>query len=176
MILLNLYVTFRVIAKERKTAAMNQVLEEIDTIASEQESMPPALENGYSETGVRVANLKAFFRKHSSPLYEHAETIVKTSDKYGLDYRLIPAIAMQESTLCRAIPNNSHNCWGWGIYGNTVTRFPSYDVAIDTVARGLKKNYIDRGLITASQIMAVYTPSSNGSWARAVNSVMQYLE
>lgn len=176
LILINLYVTFRVIAKERRTTAMNQVLEEIDAIASEQEKIPTVTENGYSDTGARIANLKSFFRKHNSPLYEHAEFIVKAADKYELDYRLIPAIAMQESTLCRAIPNNSHNCWGWGIYGNKVTRFSSYDEAIETVSKGLKKNYIDRGLVTTAQIMAVYTPSSNGSWARAVNSVMQYLE
>jgi hypothetical protein len=83
---------------------------------------------------------------------------------------------MQESGVCRVIPHNSYNCWGWGIYGNTITRFSSYEEAIDTVAAGLKKNYIDKGLITASAIMAKYTPSSNGSWAHGVNTFLKVIE
>ncbi|MDP2363197.1 MAG: hypothetical protein Q8M94_05445 [Ignavibacteria bacterium] len=124
----------------------------------------------------RVANLKAFFRKYNSPLYNEAEVIVEVSDEYKFDYRLLPAIAMQESNLCRVIPHDSHNCWGWGIYGTTVTRFDSYEEAIRTVAKGIKKNYIDHGLITASMIMSKYTPSSNGSWAYGVNTFLKALE
>ena len=124
----------------------------------------------------RVANLKSFFRKYNSPLYDYAELIVKTSDKYHFDYRLLPAIAMQESNLCRYIPEGSHNCWGWGIYGNTVTKFSSYEEAIETVAKGIKENYLDKGLVTASKIMEKYTPSSNGSWAYGVNTFIRALE
>lgn len=124
----------------------------------------------------RIAVLKAFFRKYESPLYDHAGFIVKVSDEYGLDYRLLPAISMQESTACKFIPHNSHNCWGWGIYGNKVTRFSSYPEAIETIAKGIKTGYIDKGLTTPEQIMAKYTPSSNGSWARGVSTVLGVLE
>lgn len=124
----------------------------------------------------RTSNLKVFFRKYNSPLYNSAETIVEVSDKYGFDYRLIPAIAMQESNLCTYIPEDSYNCWGWGIYGSTVTKFDSYDEAIETVAKGLKTHYIDKGLITASAIMQKYTPSSNGSWAHGVNTFLKALQ
>lgn len=124
----------------------------------------------------RVANLKAFFRKYNSPLYDYAEKIVEVSDKYQFDYRLIPAIAMQESNLCKYIPENSYNCWGWGIYGDQVLRFKDYNEAIETVGKGLKTHYIDKGLITASAIMKKYTPSSNGSWAFGVNTFLKALE
>jgi hypothetical protein len=124
----------------------------------------------------RVANLKNFFRKYNSPLYDEAEYIVEVSDRYQFDYRLLPAIAMQESNLCKFIPDNSHNCWGWGIYGTTVTKFPSYKEAIETVAKGIKRDYIDKGLVTASAIMQKYTPSSNGSWAHGVNTFLKMLE
>ncbi len=127
-------------------------------------------------TDGRVANLKNFFRKYNSPLYQYSELIVAVSDKYGFDYRLLPAIAMQESNLCKYIPDNSHNCWGWGIYGNLVTKFSSYEEAIETVAKGIKENYINKGLVTASSIMQKYTPSSNGSWARGVNTFLRALE
>lgn len=139
------------------------------------------LSGGYTKTEIkpgdaRAANLKAFLRKYNSDLYNHAEKIIEVSDKYEFDYRLLPAIAMQESNLCRLIPENSYNCWGWGIYGTTITRFDSYDDAIETVARGIKKNYIDQGLVTASAIMAKYTPSSKGSWQHGVNTFMKALE
>lgn len=127
-------------------------------------------------TDGRIANLKAFFRKYNSPLYSYAEKIVEVSDKYQFDYRLLPAIAMQESNLCRVIPENSYNCWGWGIYGTTVTRFDSYDEAIETIAKGIKKHYIDQGLVTASAIMKKYTPPSQGSWAHGVNTFLKALE
>ncbi|MEM4260652.1 MAG: hypothetical protein QXG00_05440 [Candidatus Woesearchaeota archaeon] len=124
----------------------------------------------------RAANLKSFFRKYNSPLYDYSSLIISTADKYQFDYRLLPAIAMQESNLCKYIPENSFNCWGWGIYGDTVTKFSSYEEAIETVSKGIKKNYIDKGLITASSIMAKYTPSSNGSWAHGVNTFLRMLE
>jgi len=124
----------------------------------------------------RVANLKAFFRKYNSPLYDYAEKIIQEADKYHFDYRLLPAIAMQESNLCRVIPDNSYNCWGWGIYGSTITKFESYNEAIEVVSRGIKKNYIDQGLVTASAIMKKYTPSSPGTWSHGVNTFLRALE
>lgn len=124
----------------------------------------------------RIANLKSFFRKNNSPLYDYADKIVEISDKYKFDYRLLPAIAMQESSLCRVIPDDSHNCWGWGIYGTTVTRFNSYDEAIEAVGKGIKEHYIDKGLVTASAIMKKYTPPSSGSWAYGVNTFLKALE
>jgi len=124
----------------------------------------------------RSRNLKAFLRKYNSVLYEYTDKIIEVSDKYQFDYRLLPAIAMQESNLCRVIPDNSYNCWGWGIYGTTVTRFDSYDDAIETVGKGIKEHYIDEGLVTASAIMKKYTPPSQGSWQYGVNSFMKALE
>ena len=124
----------------------------------------------------RVANLKSFFRKHNSPLYDFADKIVEVSDRYQFDYRLLPAIAMQESNLCRVIPENSFSCWGWGIYGTTVTRFDTYDEAIETIGKGIKDHYIDKGLVTASAIMNKYTPSSKGSWQYGVNTFLKALE
>ena len=60
----------------------------------------------------------------------------------GFDYRLLPAIAMQESTLCRSIPVDSHNCWGWGIYGDKVMLIPQFkfpDCRAEAILIKLKK-------------------------------------
>ena len=178
----NLILIKKIISQSKKEAQIENLLSEIGEIKSNpfsNSAFPQVLGAYQGEIQVadgRVANLKHFFRKYNSPLYDYAELIVSVSDKYGFDYRLLPAIAMQESNLCRYIPENSHNCWGWGIYGDQVLRFSSYEEAIETVAAGIKKEYIDKGLLTASKIMEKYTPSSPGTWARGVNAFLRMLE
>lgn len=184
LITLNLLIITKISAQSKRLAVMRYIIdaigEQYDTQKQFSNSAAPLVLGEYTAEikagDGRVANLKSFFRKYNSPLYNYAELIVKMSDAYQFDYRLLPAIAMQESNLCKYVPDDSHNCWGWGIYGSTVTKFSSYDEAIETVARGIKKNYIDKGLITASMIMEKYTPSSNGSWAHGVNTFLRILE
>jgi len=151
-------------------------LELISLISTEQEKTTTEILTEFKTQDIRIANLKFFFRKYESVLYDKSEFIVKMADQYKLDYRLIPAIAMQESGLCKHIYEGSHNCWGWGIYGDKVTRFDSYEEAIETISRGLKKNYIDKGLVTAEDIMRKYTPPSTGSWAFGVNFFLKIID
>lgn len=125
---------------------------------------------------VRIDIVKQFFAKYKSPLEPFASNVVNDADKYGLDYRLIPAIAMQESNLCQKIIADSFNCWGFGIYGKKVTRFESYPEAIDTITRTLVNNYVAGGLDTPEEIMKKYTPSSDGTWAYSVNYFMNLLQ
>ena len=142
-------------------------------------ALPPAsgtLKASINRKDARIAVVKDFFKRYKSDLYDHAEEVIKAADKYDVDFRLIPAIAMQESNLCKKAPKNSFNCWGFGIYGKKVTRFSNYSEAIDTVTKTLAKNYIARGLETPEQIMTKYTPGSNGSWAKSVNHFMDQLE
>lgn len=124
----------------------------------------------------RLEILTKFFRKYNSELLPHAETIIKTADKYSLDYRLIPAIAMQESNLCKKAPKDSYNCWGFGIYGNNLKRFTSYPRAIEAVSKTLASDYIGQGLDEPSEIQKKYTPSNDGSWSRSVNQFMAELQ
>ncbi len=124
----------------------------------------------------RIEIVRQFLAKYNSPLEGYATDIVQIADKYDLDFRLIPAIAMQESNLCKKIPTGSHNCWGFGIYGTKVTRFENYPEAIETVTKTLATKYKQRGLITPDEIMSMYTPSSDGSWARSVNHFMAKMQ
>jgi hypothetical protein len=183
-LIINIKVSRALVDYEKKKQSSQEVLLEIAQLKNDlaqfkysvlsANTKSPEVEVGLADN--RVANLKAFFRKYNSPLYNHAEKIVEVSDRYRFDYRLLPAIAMQESNLCQKIPPDSFNCWGWGIYGDIVTRFSSYDEAIEVIAAGIKKNYLDKGLVTASQIMRKYTPSSQGSWAYGVNTFLRILE
>lgn len=120
-----------------------------------------------------------FLERHDSPLtpYDYfGEYIVDIADKYQIDYRLLPAIAMQESNLCKKIPEGSYNCLGFGIHARGTLGFDSYEANFERAARELKANYIDIGLTTPEQIMTKYTPSSNGSWANSVNQWITEME
>ena len=134
------------------------------------------LGNSIISKDARVEMVRQFFARYKSPLEPFASNVVEEADKYDLDFRLIPAIAMQESNLCQKIIADSLNCWGFGIYGEKVTRFESYPQAIETVTRTLAKNYIAGGLDTPEEIMKKYTPSNNGSWAFSVNYFMNLLQ
>jgi len=128
----------------------------------------------YSDS--RVLALKQFLSKYNSPLEPYAEKLVKVADQHNFAYGLLPSIAMVESGLCQKIPENSYNCWGWGIYGKTVTRFASYDEAIEVVARGIKRDYIDQGFTTPEQIMTKYNPTNHNNWLGNVNFFLNELK
>jgi len=124
----------------------------------------------------RAKRIHDFLASYGSPLTPYADLIVSDADKYGLDYRLLVSIAMQESGLCRHEIDNSHNCYGFGIYGNHVTYFSTYAEGIDTVSKALAEKYKADGLITPQQISGRWTPASHGSWTQGVNYFMDELQ
>lgn len=112
--------------------------------------------------------IKRYLAKYNSPLLPHADFLVNEARSYRIDPRLLVAIAQQESNLCKKIPDNSYNCWGWGIHSRGTLRFESYEQAVAAVTKGLANNYLGEGLVTPEEIMGIYTPLSDGSWARGV--------
>lgn len=102
---------------------------------------------------------------------------VKIADQYGLDWRLVPAIAQKESGMGKAIPKGSYNAWGWAIFTgkNSGAEFDNWQHGIETVTRGLKNSYLNQGLDTPEKIMTKYTPSSDGSWAADVRFTMDQI-
>lgn len=146
-------------------SALPRTLSEIKSAVQTADARPIIIEN--------------YLKKHQSPLVPFAQYLVNISDKYGLDYRLLVAIAQQESNLCKKIPLDSYNCWGWGIHSRGTLMFSSYEDAIEKVATGLKAKYIDKGLTTPEEIMAKYCPLSlekGGSWAKGINQFLEDLQ
>ena len=136
----------------------------------------PSVSGSVESADARPEIIKQYLASYSSPLTPYADFIVQEADKYSLDYRLITAIAQQESNLCKIIPPNSYNCWGWGITSVGSLGFDSYSDGIDTVSQGLRENYLNKGYTTIEEIMSKYTPQSNGSWASGVNEFMTEME
>lgn len=121
--------------------------------------------------------LENFIKKYfpDSPLLPYTYYFVETADRYGLHYTLLVAIAMQESHLCKYTPPNSNNCWGLGVYGDKVWRFDTYEEGISALGKTLSR-YQTKGRVEPEEIMKLYTPGSDGSWARAVDHFMDEMQ
>lgn len=180
VLLASLLSLFSITKNAKKTLAAkpsNQV--ELQTGASIYASLPsniPTIETHITVADARPGILRQYLNYFGSPLAQYSDQIVSLADQYGIDYRFIPAIAQQESNLCKVIPPGSYNCWGWGITSVSSLGFDSYIDGIETVTKGLKTDYIDDGLVTPQEIMTKYTPSSNGSWARGVSEFMSEMQ
>ena len=119
--------------------------------------------------------VRQFFAKYKSPLEEYAGDIIAASERYDIDHRLLPAIAMQESNLCKRIIKDSYNCWGWGIYGSKITKFSNYPEAIETITRTLATKYKSKGLVTPEEVGKLYNPRNTNNWAENVTHFMDQL-
>lgn len=124
----------------------------------------------------RPVIIKRYLEKYKSPLVPYSDLIFEVAQTYGFDYYWIVAIAQQESNLCKKIPQNSYNCWGYGIHSKGTLRFDSYEMAIDSFAEYLDQEYFSKGLDTAELMMTKYCPHSNGSWAFGVNQFIAEME
>ncbi|MFA5750235.1 MAG: hypothetical protein WC895_03360 [Candidatus Shapirobacteria bacterium] len=120
--------------------------------------------------------IKKYLEKYDSPLAPYSDFIYQISKDYGYEYYWIVAIAQQESNLCKKIPDDSYNCWGYGIHKKGTLKFESYELSIKSYAEYLKREYFDKGLNTPELIMKKYCPSSNGSWAKGVQQFIDEME
>jgi hypothetical protein len=137
----------------------------------------PAVSGDVGATDARPEIVRQYLKFYKSPLVPYTDLVIQTSDKYGLDYRLLVAIAQQESNLCKVIPPESYNCWGWGINSHSNLGFDSYEESLDVVAKGLRTQYLDKGYNTVEEIMSKYNPiSPNGAWAKGVSQFMSDME
>jgi len=125
-----------------------------------------------SSKDLRTEKLKDFLSSFESPLASYSAVLVKTADKYKLDWKLIPAITGVESTFGKAIPSGSYNAYGWA---NGAYYFESWENSIEIVAKTLKENYINRGADTVEKIAPIYAPPST-TWAGKVSYFMEKLE
>lgn len=136
----------------------------------------PSISEAITSADARAEIVKQYLTKYNSPLLPFADLIVAEADKYRVDFRLTTAIAQQESNLCKAIPSESYNCWGWGIHSKGTLGFSSFEEGIKTVTEGISTDYIAQGFDTVEKIMTRYTPLSNGSWAEGVNKFINEME
>lgn len=121
----------------------------------------------------RAEILSLYLAKYDSPLQYHAQDFVDAAQTYNLDWKLVAAIAGVESTFGKFIPGG-YNGWGWGVYGNQAIFFNSWKEGIFTVSKGLRENYLDKGLTDPYSINRRYAASP--TWGRKVAYFMNDLE
>ncbi|PIZ61420.1 hypothetical protein COY20_00355 [Candidatus Shapirobacteria bacterium CG_4_10_14_0_2_um_filter_40_12] len=149
------------------------VAEKISGNIFEKEAM---IKEGLVAKDARLGLIEGYLTKYHSPLLPYSKLILELSDTYNFEYYWILAIAQQESNLCKKIPPNSFNCWGYGIHKKGTLRFGNYELALKSFAEYLKREYFNKGYMTAEEIMKKYCPSSNGSWAYGVNQFIREIE
>lgn len=134
------------------------------------------VEGAFTTADARPLLIRNYLSKYHSPLLPYADLIFELSQKYQIDFRLPLAIAQCESNVCKKIPPDSYNCWG---FENGATKFTSWEHALERVFKTLKEGYIDQGLMTPQEIMPKYAPpavENGGSWARCVEQFLKELE
>jgi hypothetical protein len=100
----------------------------------------------------RLAKLKSYFRLQRVPVAHLAEEFLRVADQHGLDWRLLPTIAVIETGAGRHSQNN--NIFGWG---NGRLRFPSVQASIEMVARSMASMSCYRGK-TLDGVLWTYNP------------------
>lgn len=142
--------------------AFNQALAQVAEKAKDQKTKADAID--------------AYFSEHDMPLFGTGMKMVQEAEKNNLDWRLLPAIAIRESTGgkfdCQKVENNP---FGWG---SCKISFDSLDEAIETVATNLGGNnpntarhYADKN---TDQILKAYNPPSIvRNYVKQVKSIMQ---
>lgn len=116
----------------------------------------------------KVEEVRNFMEKRNAPLKANAEDFVRAAEIYKIDYRLLPAISIVESSGGRRL-FRQYNPFGWGKSG-----YPSFKAAIYDVSRGMSRYYA-AGLKTPSAIGKRYNPVTPKQWASKVQGLMNQM-
>jgi hypothetical protein len=109
----------------------------------------------------RVAQMRVVLTKYNSPMIGLEDVLIKTAEKYGLDWTLMAAIAGTESSFAKRMPYQCNNPYGWGIYGDNKLCFESLEASIEGVASGLAKKY---NISSIESIARTYNTVSTEGW------------
>lgn len=117
----------------------------------------------------RNANLQNYLTGYGSPLAPYAADFIDAGELYGVDYRVVVAIAGREQTFGVAWPGSSNNFWGYGGY-----RWPDIRTAIHEYTRHLSEEYpgLSRGDIYGSASRYAASPT----WASGVTEFYRQLQ
>lgn len=95
----------------------------------------------------RAVKIDNYFKERNMPLEGYGKKMVEVADANGLDWRLLPAISIRESSGGKQMCEN--NPFGWGSCKIT---FKSLDEAIETVGYKLANLPVYKGKTTEQKL------------------------
>lgn len=113
----------------------------------------PAVDSATASPEVRSRALTNFFRRYQCPIDQLSPHFIQAADRHELDWRLLPAIAMVESTGGKYA--RGRNIFGWQ---SGQAKFHSIPAAIDFVAGQLARSprYAGKDL---RSLLATFNPA-----------------
>lgn len=127
----------------------------------------PAAEPALTQDG-RAVKLESFFHAHGCPAPHLVHEYLHAADENGIDYRLLPAVSVRESTC--GLHARRNNRWGWD---SARMGFASLARGIRFVAHELAFGRYYRGK-TTDEKLRVYNP--NPSYPKEVKRLMQEID
>lgn len=136
------------------------------------------LEVKEKKTPDEVIKIERFFSSYNSILSFYAQDFYNVATNEGLDFRLLPSIAMVESTGGKNTPSCApYNPFGWssstspcGFY-----RFKDFKEAIRTAGRGISRNRAYHRFKQSQEISVlaeIYNPGGKEKWESDVKYFM----
>ena len=116
----------------------------------------------------RGAHLEAFFKAYGCPAPLHINDYLRAADLHALDYRILPAISLVEST-CGAF-ERMNNRWGWD---SAQTGFPSVPAGIEFISEQLAEGSPYKGKTLQEKL---YTYNPYPQYVRQVERLMRQIE
>ena len=109
----------------------------------------------------RAEKIDAYFAQWDLPLSGHGAGMVAAADKYDIDWRLLPALAMLETTGGKNLCGDGTNLNAFG-YGSCKIHFDTFEASFEAVAKtvsgnGKNTSHLYKGK-TVEEILEVYNP------------------
>ena len=117
----------------------------------------------------RIEKLRSFFEFYRCPEPRHIAQYLRVADAYGLDYRVLPAVSVREST-CGRYEKTAHNRWGWH---DGAVRFDSVADGIEFMGHTLAEAPQYKGK-AIDQLLWTYNPRD--AYPGEIKNLMRKIE
>jgi len=108
------------------TASINEAVSKVSSSETNVSSEDAAIQ---AQREIKAAKINAYYAKYDLPLKGHGMAMVLAAETHNLDWRLLPALAMRESTGGKFACKN--NPFG---FGSCKIGYQSFEEAIEAVA------------------------------------------
>ncbi len=161
--------------------AVTPTLSSQNQLSASADTEPPVSDDALlqQEREEKAAKIDTYFKQNGMPLAGYGMKMVTEAEEHDIDWRLIPAIAIRESTgglhQCKSV---TYSPFG---FGSCHINFKSYDSAIETVATNLggdnpntAKHY--EGKTTKAILQTYNPPSVVPTYANEVMALMNKID